>query len=159
MSNAELVEAVSRASNSFLIPFWSLMLATPIFCTASIIYRLVKAGGMRSYAKIIEILVESAALYCFATLFALISYLVLGPAFEYAFAFWKACTGIAPTLIVACISKSRPRDTEIDQEGQNSSGNISRPKIRVYTETRTYVDQDFSREYGKAVAGHVFEIK
>ena len=165
MSLAELVEAVSRASNRFLIPFWSLALVTPIFCTTSIIYRLVKAGETRSYVKIIHILVESAALYCFATLFALISYLVFGPPFEYAFALWKACTvcqplhsnvsfeirldlhkGIAPTLIVACIGKSRPPETDL--EGQLFSGNISRTKIGVQTETRTYIDQDLSHEYG-----------
>ncbi|KAG6861650.1 hypothetical protein C0995_013652 [Termitomyces sp. Mi166 len=145
--------------------FWSLMLVTPIFCTTSIVYRLVKAGalGTRSYATIIEILVESAALYCFATLFALITDLVPGSSFEYAFAFWKACTGIAPTLIVARMvsgkSGAMQRSQVTETEEQLFSSNISR-EIRVHTETRTYADSDLSRDSdGKAVTGRVFELR
>ncbi|KAG6861651.1 hypothetical protein C0995_013653 [Termitomyces sp. Mi166 len=147
------------------LAFWSLMLVSPIFCTTSIVYRLVKAGGLRSYAKIIEILVESAALYCFATLFALTTYPVPGSPFEYAFAFWKTSTGIAPTLIVArmALGKSGIRQrswvTETDREEQLFSGSISSTEIRVHTETRTCIDQDCSHDFAKAVADRVFELK
>ncbi|KAG5732752.1 hypothetical protein E4T56_gene16720 [Termitomyces sp. T112] len=157
MSIAELCEAISRTSTTgFLTAFWSLMLVTPIFCTTSIIYRLIRAGGTRSYATIIKILVESAALYCFATLFALISFLILGPPFEYAFTFWKACTGIAPTLIVARMvaGKSGIRKNSGFTETEEHLFSSTNTGIRVHAETRTYIDRNFSRDSGKGVAGH-----
>ncbi|KAG6905778.1 hypothetical protein DXG01_000786 [Tephrocybe rancida] len=99
---------------------YSTSLVTTLFCTSAIVLRIVTLSssshggvGVRSYRGILEILVESSALYFVATLFALIAYIYSGPASEYASAFWSSVTGIAPTLLVACAAStdSRPPNT------------------------------------------------
>lgn len=78
---------------------YSTSLATTLFCTGVIVYRIVRIGmqthtgaGLRTYRGVIEVLVESSALYCIATLFALIAYIRSGPASEFASAFWTSVT-------------------------------------------------------------------
>lgn len=78
---------------------YSTSLATTVYCTAVIVYRVMSVGiraphggGLRTYHSIIEILVESSALYSIATLFALIAYIHSGPASEFASAFWTSIT-------------------------------------------------------------------
>ena len=78
---------------------YSTSLATTLYCTGVIVFRVVQIGrrspagpGLRSYRGVIEILVESSALYCIATLFALIAYIRSGPASEFASAFWTSIT-------------------------------------------------------------------
>ncbi|KAL0569853.1 hypothetical protein V5O48_012105 [Marasmius crinis-equi] len=95
---------------------YSSTLATTIFCTGAIVYKVVVIGGTRSlrtYRGVVEVLVESSALYCVATLFALVAYVKSGPASEFASAFWTSVTGIAPTLLVARVAsgEARPDDT------------------------------------------------
>jgi len=99
---------------------YSTSLATTLYCTGVIVYRIVQIGnrsragpGLSSYRGVIEILVESSALYCVATLFALIAYMHSGPASEFASAFWTSITGIAPTLIVSRVAAgdARPDQT------------------------------------------------
>ncbi|KAF5386133.1 hypothetical protein D9615_002699 [Tricholomella constricta] len=99
---------------------YSTSLATTLYCTVVIIYRVVQVGsrstagpGLRSYRGVIEILVESSALYFVATLFALVAYTRSGPASQYASAFWTSVTGIAPTLVVARVAAgdARPNQT------------------------------------------------
>ncbi|KAG7091305.1 hypothetical protein E1B28_010351 [Marasmius oreades] len=91
-------------------------LATTIFCTSAIVYKVLKIGGsssFRTYRGVVEVLVESSMLYCIATLFALIAYVKSGPASEFASAFWTSVTGIVPTLLVARVAsgEARPNDT------------------------------------------------
>ncbi|KAJ7585898.1 hypothetical protein C8J56DRAFT_945761, partial [Mycena floridula] len=92
-----------------------------------IVYRIVQVGrmsstgersGIRAYRGLIEVLVESSALYAIGTMFALISYIKSGPASEFASAFWTSTTGIAPTLLVARVAsgESRPDDTWADSK-------------------------------------------
>uniref|UniRef100_A0A0W0G5V6 Transmembrane protein n=1 Tax=Moniliophthora roreri TaxID=221103 RepID=A0A0W0G5V6_MONRR len=96
---------------------YSSTLATTIFCTCAIVYRIVTiskdSNNLRTYRGVMEVFVESSALYCVATMFALIAYVTSGPASEYASAFWTAVTGIAPTLLVARVAsgEARPDDT------------------------------------------------
>lgn len=78
---------------------YSTSLATTVFCTAMIIYHVVQVtsklengASLRSYRSVIEILVESSALYSIATLFALVAYVHSGPASEFASAFWTSIT-------------------------------------------------------------------
>ncbi|KAH0589633.1 hypothetical protein J132_09220 [Termitomyces sp. J132] len=137
-------------------------LFTTIFCTGAIVYRVVAIGGFASYSSILEILIESAILYCVATVFALIANIVDGPAAEYASAFWSACVGIAPTLVVARVAagqakpKSKwPWDTETCI--QSNEGVVSFPRFfhasrdmsshtqtNAETATRLYHDQEGS---------------
>lgn len=76
---------------------YSTSLITTVSCTGLIMYRIVRVGGaqqghLRSYRRVMEILVESAVLYCIATLFALLAYIYSGVASEYASAFWTSVT-------------------------------------------------------------------
>ncbi|KAG6850449.1 hypothetical protein H0H93_013321 [Arthromyces matolae] len=145
---------------------YSTTLATTIICTGAIVYRVVSIGGFRSYSAILEILIESAMLYCIATLFALIAYIVDGPASEYSSAFWTACTGIAPTLVVARVAagqaapkKKWPWDSDTGGQSSGSQGGLvslprfsrtgrgvlnSHTQVNTETTTRTYYDQEGS---------------
>ncbi|KAJ7572656.1 hypothetical protein C8J56DRAFT_584137 [Mycena floridula] len=80
---------------------YSSTLATTLYCTIMIVYRIVQVGrmsrigersGLRAYRGLIEVLVESSALYAIGTMFALISYMKSGPASEFASAFWTSIT-------------------------------------------------------------------
>ncbi|KNZ76562.1 hypothetical protein J132_09421 [Termitomyces sp. J132] len=78
---------------------YSTSLITTLYCTAAIVYRVVLVNRyspfryrLRSYRGVIEILVESSALYFIATLFALVAYICSGPASEFASAFWTSIT-------------------------------------------------------------------
>ncbi|KAG6828893.1 hypothetical protein H0H92_006399 [Tricholoma furcatifolium] len=99
---------------------YSTSLVTTVYCTAAIVYRVVLVGRysragyrLRSYRGVIEIIIESSALYFIATLFALVAYVCSGPASEYASAFWTSVTGIAPTLVIARVAAgdARPNQT------------------------------------------------
>ncbi|KAG6864964.1 hypothetical protein C0991_005913 [Blastosporella zonata] len=104
---------------------YSTSLATTLYCTTAIVYRIVLVGRysrvgyrLRSYRGAIEILVESSMLYFIATLFALVAYITNPSASEYASAFWTSVTvclkaGIAPTLVVARVAagEARPNQT------------------------------------------------
>jgi len=99
---------------------YSTSLITTAYCTIVIVHRIIYVSkrsfsgpGLGSYRGVIEILVESSALYFLARLFALVAYIVNAPASEYATAFWTSVTGIAPTLIVARVAggEARPNET------------------------------------------------
>ncbi|RDB16677.1 hypothetical protein Hypma_002519 [Hypsizygus marmoreus] len=111
---------------------YSTSLATTIYCTGMIIYRIVMVGrsqriggGLQAYHNVMEILVESSALYCIATLFALVAYIRSGPASEYASAFWTSVTGIAPTLIVARVASGEARPDESWKESKQGTHQLS----------------------------------
>ncbi|KAJ7588623.1 hypothetical protein C8J56DRAFT_939740, partial [Mycena floridula] len=116
-----------------------------------IVYRIVQVGrmsstgersGIRAYRGLIEVLVESSALYAIGTMFALISYIKSGPASEFASAFWTATTGIAPTLLVARVAsgESRPDDTWADSK--HTLSRLSRLHFSARTVT-TEVPQSY----------------
>jgi len=120
---------------------YSTSLATTLYCTIVIIYRIVQVGrqaqvgerrgaGVRAYRGVIEILVESSALYAIATLFALIAYVRSGPASEFASAFWTSITGIAPTLLVSRVAsgQARPDDSWTENTGGISTIRFTRSK-------------------------------
>ncbi|KAG6809013.1 hypothetical protein H0H92_001975 [Tricholoma furcatifolium] len=162
-ANAAVADAVITVTNTtfgvlgvdYATALYSTTLATTIFCTGAIVYRVVAIGGFRSYSSIIEILVESALLYCIATLFALIAYITSGPASEYSSAFWTACTGIAPTLVVARAAAGQaapkqkwPWDSQPDRTQSSEGALISLPRFsratRDRSETITHVNPDSS---------------
>jgi hypothetical protein len=76
---------------------YSTSLATTVYCTGMILYRLLVQGrdlgpSRRTYRGVIEILVESSTLYCTATLFALVAYTQGGAPSEFAWVFWTSAT-------------------------------------------------------------------
>ncbi|KAL0062644.1 hypothetical protein AAF712_010481 [Marasmius tenuissimus] len=123
-------------------------LATTIFCTVAIVYKVVKIGGsanLRTYRGVVEVLVESSVLYCIATLFALIAYVKSGPASEFASAFWTSVTGIAPTLLVARVASGEARP----------GGAWNRT-----TKQNTHIGQiSFMREQGSRPATEGYELQ
>jgi len=147
---------------------------TTVYCTGAIVYRVIRIGGFTSYRRILEILVESASLYCIATLFALIANVTTGTASEFAGAFWTACTGIAPTLVVARASASMnnvkqnwPWDRD---SGYTTNSNPlvslprfsqrtaftedgSRPQMFVSSDSRTYYEDGTSIPSAKESGG------
>ncbi|KAJ7068609.1 hypothetical protein C8F01DRAFT_1247109 [Mycena amicta] len=108
-------EALPRdAYVQFSAPYFILSLCTTLLCTLLILLRIVlmtraSLGKLRSYGAVIEMVVESAALYS-ATLIAFIALGSFSENDAYPQAILGPMTGIAPTLIVARVSLglSRP---------------------------------------------------
>lgn len=124
---------------------YSCTLATTIFCTGAIIYRVVAVSrgsgqSLRSYKGVVEILVESSALYCISTLFALIAYVKSGPASEFASAFWTSITGIAPTLLVARVASGEARPDDSWSRQSQSLGTLAFHSNSHSTGTTAYHD-------------------
>ncbi|KAJ7141704.1 hypothetical protein C8R43DRAFT_1071603 [Mycena crocata] len=99
----------------FATPWFGLSLATTLTATLLIIFRIItmSEGRGRGYGRVIEIVVESAALYC-VILIIFLPFLVRGLTVAgYPEAILVQVTGMAPTLIVARVSLglARPNDT------------------------------------------------
>ncbi|KAG6868204.1 hypothetical protein C0993_006345 [Termitomyces sp. T159_Od127] len=124
---------------------YSTSLITTSYCTAAIVYRVTLVSnhsrvgyGLRSYRGVIEILVESSALYFLATLFVLVAYICSGPASEFASAFWTSITGIAPTLVIARVAAGEARPNETwNGPHQGPVLSFLRFKNKIYGNTHT----------------------
>ncbi|SJL18436.1 uncharacterized protein ARMOST_22025 [Armillaria ostoyae] len=112
---------------------WSLAtmaatLGTNILCTALIITRIIYLarghrgimGGIRTYRGVIEILVESAALYSIIYVILMIFYPLDGNAYMYPENLSYPVTGIAPTLIILRVASGQGHPEESSQETQSS---------------------------------------
>ncbi|KAK0465891.1 uncharacterized protein EV420DRAFT_1636453 [Desarmillaria tabescens] len=125
----------------FFILYTSFVLATTLWCTLLIVYRIIAVaragretgGGPRAYRNIIEILVESSALYSVS----LILYVVFIARDSLASGYFDVLAGIArgvaPTLLVGRVAAghSRPDDS---WKGSVISGSLrfgSRPGGRL----------------------------
>ncbi|SJL04753.1 uncharacterized protein ARMOST_08123 [Armillaria ostoyae] len=112
-------------SNSYTFDFVlyaSFLLATTLWCTVLIIYRIVTVsraggeamgGGVRAYLRLIEVLVESSALYLICLLLYVGFYATnswMGPYFDI---LAGSARGIAPTLLVGRVAAghARPDDS------------------------------------------------
>ncbi|PBK88049.1 hypothetical protein ARMGADRAFT_1085025 [Armillaria gallica] len=97
--------------------YLSLVLATTLMCTLLIVYRILSVGGikagLRTYRGVVEVIVESAALYSIA----LIIYISLITRNDLSGGYIDIITasikGIAPTLLVGRVAAghARPNDT------------------------------------------------
>ncbi|SJL15038.1 uncharacterized protein ARMOST_18520 [Armillaria ostoyae] len=97
--------------------YLSLGLAATLMCTLLIVYRILSVGGikagLRTYRGVVEVIVESAALYSII----LIIYISLNARSElcsaYADAICASIKGFAPTLLVGRVAAghARPNDT------------------------------------------------
>ncbi|KAK0215609.1 hypothetical protein IW262DRAFT_226187 [Armillaria fumosa] len=100
---------------------------TNILCTTLIVGRIIflargnrgVMGGIRTYRGVIEILVESAALYSIIYVVLAILYLN-GNAYIYPEALVWPVTGIAPTLIILRVASGYARPEESLHEAQSS---------------------------------------
>ncbi|KAK0442163.1 hypothetical protein EV421DRAFT_597605 [Armillaria borealis] len=104
-------------------------LGTNILCTALIVSRILYVarghrgimGGIRTYRGILEILVESAALYSIIYVVLMVFYPIdSGYGFFYPQALSYPVTGIAPTLIILRVASGQGRPEESSQETQSS---------------------------------------
>ncbi|KAK0222598.1 hypothetical protein EDD85DRAFT_960226 [Armillaria nabsnona] len=115
-------ELYNDAVNNYALGFTlysSFVLATTLWCTLLIIYRIAsvagagRGGGLRAYHNVIEVLVESSALY---SVF-LILYVVFNAQDPFALAYFDVLAGIArgvaPTLLIGRVAAghSRPDDS------------------------------------------------
>ncbi|KAJ7118120.1 hypothetical protein C8R44DRAFT_549363, partial [Mycena epipterygia] len=99
----------------FATPYFILSLVTTLIATLLIILRILTMtdGRARGYGRVIEIIVESAGLYC-AVLIIFIPFLIRASANDgYPQAVLAQVTGLAPTLIIARVSfgLARPEST------------------------------------------------
>ncbi|KAK0473011.1 hypothetical protein IW261DRAFT_1611377 [Armillaria novae-zelandiae] len=97
--------------------YLSLVLATTLMCTLLIVYRILSVGGIkagfRTYRGVVEVIVESAALYSIALIID-ISLIVRNElSGGYADIITASIKGIAPTLLVGRVAAghARPNDT------------------------------------------------
>ncbi|KAF9018031.1 hypothetical protein BDZ89DRAFT_1074256 [Hymenopellis radicata] len=103
---------------------YSMTVVTNSLCTILILFRIVRVSGLgaslKTYRGIIEILVESAAMYAIIYIALLIAYAyqfysgaTILTAYTYLVMISYSVTGIAPTLIIARVmaGQSRPNDS------------------------------------------------
>ncbi|KAK0232032.1 hypothetical protein EDD85DRAFT_792938 [Armillaria nabsnona] len=103
-------------------------LGTDILCTALIISRILYVarghrgimGGIRTYRGVLEILIESAALYSITLVVWMILYPLEGNGYMYPQALVYPVTGFAPTLIVLRVASGQGHLEESSLETQSS---------------------------------------
>ncbi|KAF9021688.1 hypothetical protein BDZ89DRAFT_1071227 [Hymenopellis radicata] len=116
--------SMSATQTNWILVFYSMAVATNSLCTILILFRIVRVSGLgaslKTYRGIIEILVESAAMYDIIYIALLVTYayefytgarvLTANP---YPVVISYSITGIAPTLIIARVmaGQSRPDDS------------------------------------------------
>ncbi|KAK0497522.1 hypothetical protein EDD18DRAFT_157622 [Armillaria luteobubalina] len=96
-------------------------LGTNVLCTSLIIARIISVAGrqrgmlgmgLRTYRGVLEILVESAALYSISYLLLMIFYPLSSNGYMFAQMLVYPVTGIAPTLIIARVASGQARSEE-----------------------------------------------
>ncbi|KAK0468871.1 hypothetical protein IW261DRAFT_1677118 [Armillaria novae-zelandiae] len=114
---AQYLEHLQKTGVNWAVLYSSSVLATLLWCTIFIVYRILRVGGiaagMRVYHRLVEILVESAALYS-AVIVVLLVFEVRSDATEiYVEEFAISMRGIVPTILVGRIAAghARPDDS------------------------------------------------
>ncbi|KAF9025724.1 hypothetical protein BDZ89DRAFT_1135269 [Hymenopellis radicata] len=119
------ISAVGAGQVNWTLVYYSMTVATNSLCTFLILFRIVQVSGvgasLKTYRGIIEILVESAAMYAAIYISLLLVYayefyspnVVVMTAYTYPEVISYSITGIAPTLIIARVmaGHSRPNDS------------------------------------------------
>ncbi|KAF9027126.1 hypothetical protein BDZ89DRAFT_1160944 [Hymenopellis radicata] len=116
--------STSPSQMNWILVYYLMTVATNSLCTVLILFRIVRVSGLgaslKTYRGIIEILVESAAMYAIIYIALLIVYAYqfygvarVVTAYSYPMAISYSITGIAPTLIIARVmaGQSRPNDS------------------------------------------------
>ncbi|SJL14828.1 uncharacterized protein ARMOST_18299 [Armillaria ostoyae] len=139
LDNAQdLVSYGSTAIWSIL--YISFTMATTIFCTLLIVYRIVTVShgpggmGIRLYRGVIEIIVESALIYCVALLVYVVLVARASPGETYADIIASSARGIAPTLIVGRVAAGHARP---DESWNGSTASTSSLRFRRHSEDQS----------------------
>ncbi|KAK0234080.1 hypothetical protein IW262DRAFT_1488301 [Armillaria fumosa] len=117
-----LVFMSATASDIHNLPAYaSLALATTLWCTTAIIYRILNVGrvnggpwgGLKTYRHVIEVLVESSAFYCACLIIYTVCYARKSRGENYIDAMAAIARGIAPTLLIGRVAAghARPDDS------------------------------------------------
>ncbi|SJL13682.1 uncharacterized protein ARMOST_17130 [Armillaria ostoyae] len=141
----------------------SFALATTLWCTLLIIYRIVDTvarSRLGAYYHVIEILVESSALYAIS-LILFVAFYARNDATMYYFDVLSAITrGIAPTFLVGRVAAGHARPDESWQEGIISSlrfATDSRDRHSQQDVTTRSDDLEAQREIDDAFGRHMLE--
>ncbi|PBK62539.1 hypothetical protein ARMSODRAFT_1024740 [Armillaria solidipes] len=88
----------------FSVMYISLTLATTLLCTALIVYRILRVSGVRSYFGILEVLLESSAIYSLSLIVYLAFVFRDSDDCFYADTIMMYIKGMAPTLLVTRVA-------------------------------------------------------
>ncbi|KAK0194504.1 hypothetical protein F5146DRAFT_1036160 [Armillaria mellea] len=115
------VSAVGVIINMLMIIYLAFILATTLWCTLAIIFRILKVGragtrlgsAFRVYRHVIEILVESSALYAISLFLEMAMVACQGTTYYYMDAMAAFARGVAPTLLIGRVAAghARPDDS------------------------------------------------
>ncbi|SJL13665.1 uncharacterized protein ARMOST_17112 [Armillaria ostoyae] len=142
----------------------SFALATTLWCTLLIIYRIVDTvarSRLGAYYHVIEILVESSALYAIS-LILFVAFYARNDATMYYFDVLSAITrGIAPTFLVGRVAAGHARPDEYWQEGIISSLRFATDSGDRHSQQDTMTtrsdDLEAQREIDDAFGSHMLE--
>ncbi|KAG7443410.1 uncharacterized protein BT62DRAFT_329926 [Guyanagaster necrorhizus] len=151
-----VVHQYTSSSGDDVVTKWAVAtiattLGTNILCTTLIVTRIVRVTrqqrgvGLGTYRDVIEILVESAALYSISYLLLMVCYPLSGNGYMYTQMLVYPITGIAPTLIIARVASGQARPEE-SWHGPPSLGftDVSHARSTTTTEDHT-VQRDRGR--------------
>ncbi|KAK0438539.1 uncharacterized protein EV420DRAFT_1585598 [Desarmillaria tabescens] len=136
-------------STNWGLAYYVMALPATIICTTLIVYRLAKAIKTKNsphyapdlYYRVIEILVESSALYIFVQAIFIVFDAMNSPYSSYPQAVLQSVTGIAPTLMLLRVVSTK--DTDTGPLSDNIDSRPLQPLPRSETEGgETRVDND-----------------
>ncbi|KAK0221139.1 hypothetical protein EDD85DRAFT_861997 [Armillaria nabsnona] len=132
---------------SWSVLYSSLILATLLWCTTLIIYRILRVGGaagrIHAYQRVIEMLVESASLYSAVLVVLVVLEARNELTAKYIQALASAIRGIVPTILVGRVAAghARPDDSWTD--------NTTASSIRFRNRSSSQNDSQMSTEPGR----------
>ncbi|KAK0203798.1 hypothetical protein DFS33DRAFT_832692 [Desarmillaria ectypa] len=136
----------------FPMPYMSFILATTLWCTLLIIYRIVTVAGVRHgtegrlrfYHHFIEVLVESSALYSIS-LVLLLAFTIRSNLGEYYLdTIAGIAKGIAPTLLVGRVTTGHRAHTDDSWQGSVIASASIRPYFQGRSQTSSREDRSTS---------------
>ncbi|KAK0219946.1 hypothetical protein IW262DRAFT_1461099 [Armillaria fumosa] len=131
-----------------MVLFSSLVLATTLWCTILIIFRIStvanRGSGLHAYRPVIEVFVESSALYSASVILYLVFRAMESPRFLCMDSLMAAMRGIAPTLLVGRVAAGHARPDDSWQ------GSIISRSLRFGTDSQSS-NQGISQENGLQV--------
>ncbi|KAK0435524.1 hypothetical protein EV421DRAFT_2022477 [Armillaria borealis] len=110
---------------NWAVLYSSLILATLLWCTILIVYRILRVGGaagrMHVYQRVIEMLVESALLYAAVIVVLLVFQVHNENSAHYVVELANAIRGIAPTMLVGRVAAGHARPDDSWSENTSTS--------------------------------------
>ncbi|SJL13989.1 uncharacterized protein ARMOST_17441 [Armillaria ostoyae] len=138
---------------SWSLLYSSLILATLLWCTILIIYRILRVGGavgrIHVYQRVIEMLVESASLYSAVIVVLLVFEVRNALATVYLQEFAIAMRGIMPTILVGRVAAGHARPDD------SWSGSAPRSSLRFGNQSSSQNDTQMSVGSGQDTSSRI----